>query len=439
MKRIILIVFLIAILSGCTQKTAAPQTTVPQLSVEQVNSYKQKISDLANKKKWVLDQNINYVYSTLPAQVQNTYYSEILTKSKDVGFDFSKYLGKSIIEGTSYIKYSNGDIAGTAHFVFYQDKLVGAYYMVGNYIYSLNEKEVFKKVVNWEKKENTQKKATFKEIQFATNQNLIYWDKVNNVSYLYAWEGNKLKALTLDNNQLLLKSEITLEDLYIVSMFVKDIDKDKKTELALLLSNNSNWQDKQAKSKLIVYEIGDKLKQKYSLSFEQPAWSIDFDGKDLITTTANSIEIYSLEDSIFKKVYTYNKVGGVIKVDDIDGSGINRYILRDSTGTDIYVFERNIGLEEIWRSYNKAPGYDGIIQTGDLNGDGVKEIYLKDKLGNTRKIILQEKGFITKNDEIKEGHKFFVGDFNTDGKYEYFDTFKATKTNVLTTFYKYST
>lgn len=425
MKKVFIIIFLVVFLAGCGEKKVE-LSAKPTLSVEQVKSYKDRISKILSKRSWQSDQNINYSSINLPKDIENTYYSDILKKSKDSGLDFSKYLGSPVIEETMNIKYNNGDIAGLGHFLFAQDKLVGAYYMVGNYIYSLNEKEVFKTAVEWKNKENLQKKAEYKEMTLTSLPNLIYSGRANGENYLFSWENGKLRALSLNKNQFLIKDEISLDGLYVVSMFVRDIDKDKKGELALLVSNNEKWWEKDSKSKLLIYEFGDRLKQKYSLSFDKPMWSIDFDGQNIVATSENSIEMYFLEDNGIKKYYAYNKVGGIIKVDDIDSSGIARYILRDSKGLDIYVFQKdNDGLKEVWRSYNQKPEYEGM-QIADLNGDNVKEIYLQTKSGNVKRIILGDGGFVEK-DDVKMGYKFFTGDFNHDGKYEYFDVKKNSK------------
>lgn len=425
MRKVLIIIFLAVFLSGCSEKKVE-LSVKPTLSVEQVKGYKDKINKILSKKSWQSDQTINYSSINLPKNIENTYYSEILKKSKDSGFDFSKHLGSLVIEETMNIKYNNGDTAGVGHFLFAKDNLVGAYYMVGNYIYSLNEKEVFKKAVVWENIEDIQKKVDYKEMTFTSLPNLIYSARANTENYLFSWENGKLRILSLDKDHLIVKNEISLDGLYVVSMFVNDIDKDKKDELALLVSNNEKWWEKDSKSKLLIYEFGDRLKQKYSLSFEKPMWSIDFDGQNIVVTSEGSIEMYSLEGNTVKKNYAYNKVGGIIKVDDIDGSNIPRYVLRDSKGSDIYVFQKDDdGLEEVWRSYNQKPEYEGM-QLADLNDDQVKEIYLQTKTGNMKRIILGEGGFVEKND-VKLGYMFFAGDFNYDGKYEYFDIKKTSK------------
>lgn len=438
-KAVLFLLVLLIINSGCTKKTDIQQPKQPSLSVEQVNNYNKQITELVKKKSWILQEPISYTIITLPNSVENTYYSEILAKSKDSKYDFSKHLGKETVEGRANIKYSNGDVAGLGHFLFAQDKIIGAYYTVGDYIYSLNEKEVFKKHIEWKSVENLQKKNVLKEVTFASMQNLVYWSKYKDKeSFLFSLEQDKLKQLNIQDNRFIIIREVNLDNLYLVSMFVNDVDRDNKVELAVLVSSRQKWWEDGANSKLLIYEYGEKLKPKYSLTFMQPMWSIDFDGKDIIATSSNSIEMYSIEDNTLKKNYAYNKVGGIIKVDDIDNSGVPKYILRDSSGTDIYVFQRTKdGLEEIWRSYNHKPEIDGNIQIADLNGDGIKEVFLQDKSGNTRKIVLQEKGFIEQNNDIKNGHKYFTGDFNMDGKYECFDTYKLPKSKGLATIYKY--
>lgn len=420
MKKLLIIILLALFLAGCTEKKSEVPVAKPTLSVEQMESFNEQITKILSKKSWQSDSNFNYSNITLPKNIENTYYSDILKKSKDSGLDFSKYLGSPVVECTVNIKYKNGDTAGVGHFIFDQNKLVGAYYMVGNYIYSLNEKEVFKKAVVWKNIENLQKKAEFKEMTFTSLPNLIYSGRVNGENYLFSWENGKLRAWSLEKDQLLIKNEISLEGLYIISMFTGDVDKDKKDELALLVSNNEKWWEKGSMSKLLIYKFEDRLELKYSLSFDKPMWSIGFDNQNIVITSQNSIEIYSLENNEIKKNYAYYKVGGIVKIDDIDSSGVPRYILLDSKGLDIYVFQKDDdGLEEVWRSYNQKPEYEGM-QVADLNGDHVKEIYLQTKSGNVKRIVLAEGGFVEKKD-VKLGYKFFAGDFNNDGKYEYFD------------------
>lgn len=438
MKKVVLILLILIIFSGCVKKQAIDKVLVPTLSVEQSNDLKSKIVKIANKKSWIMDQNINYINLNIPINISNTYYSEILDKSKDGGYDFTKYLGKSVVEASVNLKYNNGDVAGLGHFLIFENKIIGAYYITGNYICSLNEKEVFKKNINWQNIENIKKKGEYKELSFAKKENLIYWTKYNDKSYLFGYSDDKLKTFSISDNKLIINNEITLDGLYLTSMFLKDVDNDKKAELGLLVSTNENYKDINSKSKLLIYEYGDKLNQKYSLSFDMPMWSVDADGQDIIVTSEKSIQMYKAEDGELKKDYAYNKVGGIVKVDDIDNSGINKFILIDSLGKDIYVFQKNKdGLEEIWRSYNLKAEFSNKIQTGDLNSDGVKEIYVEDIKGNTKKVILMENGFVDQNDGIKQGHKYFVGDFNIDGKYEYFDIFKNKKSEKEKFIYKY--
>lgn len=433
MKKYFFYIFIILILCGCSIRNTDDNAAKVSLTVEQKTSYREQILKLTQKKSWVLDENIIFTNINLPAKVENTHDIDVLSKSKDIGLDFAKILGKQAIEGVANIKYSTKDVNGAGHFIFYENKLVGAYYTVGNYIYSLNEKDVFKKDVKWENTEDTNKKNVFKETQLQSYKELFYWCNDGNASYLFSYENNKLKRVVFDKGQFYLDKEISLDGLYLTDMFLKDIDKDKKLELTMLVNNSSK--NEEGTSKLLAYEYGDKLKQKYSIDFDGPMQSIDFDGKDLITTSKNRIIMYSLEDGEFKKNFEYNKIGGKIRIGDIDGSGILRYILVDSSGTDIYVFEKTKNeLEEIWRSNNTKPQYSLDIQLGDLNGDNVKEIYIKGKDNSTRKVILDKNGFREAKD-IKEGHWYFLLDNNCDGKSEYFDMFNKSKKSIM--LYKY--
>lgn len=430
MKRFIILMIAILMLCGCSNIKFANTKQGVDISVSQLNSYKEQITKLVSKKSWALDSNITFSTITLPQIIQNTYYSDILNKSKDIGLDFSKSLNKEVTEIIANIKYENKDVIGKGHFIFYQDKLIGAYYTVGNYIYSLNEKEVFKKDVKWDNIENTNKKLTYKEETFNAIPNIIYWTNYNNNSYIYSYDNSKLKEQVINKNQIITNREIKIDGLFLISMFIKDVDRDKKSEMGILVKDDAT-----NKSKLLIYEYSEKLKQKYSIDFENQMLSADCDGKDIIVTDNKGIYLYTLEEAAFKKNYSYSKIGGVIKVDDIDNSGVLRYILVDSTGTDIYVFERSKNeLEEIWRSYNNSPQYSMNIQTADLNQDKVKEIYLKDKSGSTRKIILGKTGFIESKD-MKKDHTYVVTGMGTNGGYQYFDISKVK--NKLNIIYKY--
>jgi hypothetical protein len=141
---------------------------------------------------------------------------------------------------------------------------------------------VFKKDVNWGSNENVSIQTSFKEISFKDYPSLFYWCNDNNVSHLFAYKDNKLKKVLINKNEFLLDKEISLDGLYLIDMFLKDIDKDKKLELSLLVIDNL---DNKGSSKLLVYEFDDKLRQEYALNFDDSMLSIDFDGKDLIITS----------------------------------------------------------------------------------------------------------------------------------------------------------
>ena len=60
--------------------------------------------------------------------------------------------------------------------------------------------------------------------------------------------------------------------------------------------------------------------------------------------------------------------------------------------------------------------YEKYISAADLNNDGVKEIYVYDSTGTTSKYIISKNGLSTGNDDIDYGQRWYISDFNADGK-----------------------
>ena len=433
MKKIILIFILFMFLNGCAANKSVFSNSNMELDLEQKNNYTNQIKEFLTSKSWDFEHNISFASINIPIGVEGTYYQDIIKKSKDSGLELSKYLGKDAVEGVVTIKYPNGDVGGSAHFIFYDNKIIGGYYLSYDYIYSLNEKEVFKKQIKWENIENEKLSYKFEQVPMEKNNNFIYSGRFNEVqTYIFTYENDSLKMNYLDEGRLIQKNNIDLDGLSLADMFFKDVDNDNIAELGILVTNSIK-----GLSKLLVYDIEDGLKEKCSFNFGKPMLGIDYDGQNIIASSNNSVEMFVMEKEKVIKVYSNTKLGGKVKIDNIDGSNQQKYILVDSTGRDLYVFEKDRnGLREIWRTYNDDIHYKQNIQTGDLNHDGIKEIYIEDTDGNTRKIILGQSGFI-ETEEIIKGHKYFIGDFNTDNNFEYFDTFAVQKSKEYCTIYNY--
>jgi hypothetical protein len=105
-----------------------------------------------------------------------------------------------------------------------------------------------------------------------------------------------------------------------------------------------------------------------------------------------------------------------IKASDIDGDGINEFVMTDGTNLFMYRLDETSAL--LWRTHLSLESMSGRFYIEDLNGDGIKEIYVSDIYLNTSaKYTLADYGF--KAFSVDYGKEYIPGDFNGDGKMDY--------------------
>lgn len=439
MKYKIFIIFIMLFIISACSNSGDDESEIFTLPIETEQKYDDMIDETLYNFYWKYDESsMSYLKMIAPLKEDENKNAEFKA-SRDSGFDLYSVSGKECIVGTVNIAHFNDDEAGIAYFYFFNDKIVGAYYVNKNTdkIYGLNNRNVFTKNVEFKKYEDSDKQVDFKEYNTDIPKSFLTTigkNKNGNVTLAFI-DGNTIKIYYYDRFFRNVRTLSFNEGLIPVSATFFQ-GRQEGDRLAVILgretyeSNGIEETKSYTESVKVVFfdEVYNKLPQEIDLSSYNYTCA-SRDDKYLVLSRFGAIEYYENSDEGIINITNYSIPHAVtgFKSCDIDNDGIMEYIMTD--GLDLYVYQKNgLFFSNIWRTHISMNNLENNIYTGDLNNDGIKEIYICDKTGTIIRYVLKEIGFISQNEDIEYGDVIYPGDFNNDGFDDYIKVYNAERT-----------
>lgn len=401
------------------------------ITKQQKDKYIEVIKENLDLYYWKYDES-SLSYSEKIIE-NNEKFEEINQASKVIELDLSKYKGSKVTEVQLTLLYFNYDIAGTAHFYFSKDKLIGIYYTVdydSSKVFSIKDRNVFIAESNFAKYEDVSVLQEFNEpINITTIKNRfddIDIDSTNNITAV-GIENNNISFYKYKNNNFYIAHTLNFHSQNLVPMDICLFkDTNNKLQCMILLGsfkeNGSEQKNLVMESKKVVF-YGENMLQSYDeILLETGNYlSVGYDDNHVVLFQGKNMEYYQNKNNVWEKysqIMLKNEVQKFIK-SDIDNDNIYEYIMADRQNIYIYHKQGKL-LKNIWRTHISVENLQiESLFTADLNSDGVKEIYILDNTGTTVRYILNEKGFISQNENIDFGELIYPADFNKDGKDDY--------------------
>lgn len=426
----ILILILAMFLTGCSSNESDLEE-VFSVSSGQREIYEQAIAKAMDSFYWKYDVNsILYSEQNIPSRTDES-AKESFDASLDGGYDLIKYSGRPTVVATVKLIHFNSDDAGLAYIYFNKNEIIGAYYTspeTPGRQYSLKSRNVFTRKTDFAAfeselplKEFQEKKSSFPIDGFCSvgknDKGEILLAVLNEKSvsvYRYKNDFSLLRTITFDG-----------ESVPISASFFRD-GENKADSLAILTgtivySEFSHDSEGYYMSDKIVFLTPDMQKsgEEYLLG-ETDYTCVASDGGQLMLANDTVLEYLKKEAGIWTKMDSFTLKHGVkqIQEEDLDGDGKLEYLMTD--GMDFYVYSKGErGFLDLWKTHLSIESITGNIYCGDLNQDGVKEIYVCDITGTAIRYILTDIGLVSRNEDINYGQRFYVYDFNQDGKDDY--------------------
>ena len=433
MKKLILFFIFVLGLTGC----GAGDTQSLQLNKKQLQNYNDKIKTELQSYYWNYDESSNEFESGYVETTQSPNFDAVVKACESVGLDIKKYSGNEVVVAATDLKHFNDEQAGRAYFYFNGRNLIGEYYKFNNKIYSINDKNIFLKDVNFNNYENTQLLGEFEQNEIKIKFD-DYKDMDSSGNFAVIDDDYKMSVYKLSKNNSfrtiknisyagegLYPMEFCFGENYCAVLLGKNDEASNTSQSIEYEDEHSSGDEKQYNLKSWKVEFLDKNFNKKSESIELDLSTYTcvnvFNGK-LFLSRGNSIDVFEKSsDGTWIKSSQFMLKNNInsFKFADIDGDGNEEIVAID--GMDLYVFEYNEVFDLIWRTNLSINSMKESLYTGDLNGDGIQEIYIEDLSDTTARYILDKKGFKSYSEGIGYLHKFIVGDFNADGKTDYIE------------------
>lgn len=423
MKRLLILLMLLFVLTGCKSKAESSLEAVFTLSSEQQEEYINLIDQTLRSFYWYYDsESLTYFKGEVPAENQ-----EIFEASEKNGFNLRKSSGKEAVVYSCDITHFNKNKAGTSYFYFINGKLEGCYYtpLANNELQlDFKTRNVFVKGTKIKQKETNASEIIYTE--FSGNgapDGFISEGRDKNGRGLYLnIENDGISIYRFNETKFSLFKRITsfFEELIPISASFLNDGRIAVIAGGVLKENELSDETIRVSERLIFFDEN-FTKEENDMALSKGTYScVAADEDRLILINDRNLEMYEEDGDGLKLVESYGigVQGTYLSIGDIDNDGNKEYIVSDSK--DLYIFRKNgINLDCIWQTNISADNFYGGIYLGDLNGDDAMEIYMADITGTAIRYTLGENGLIAANENIEYGDMFYVGDFNGDGVSDY--------------------
>lgn len=422
----------VVLLTGCADAKSSAEEAF-SVSLAQREAYEQKIAETMDSFYWKYDANsILYSEESIPDRSDEN-NAILFEASMDAGFDLQKFAGKTAVVATVNLIHFNEDSAGVAYFYFIKEKLVGLYYRSENTpdkAYSLKSRNIFSQPVEFAAYETDENLADFSESRsaFPVEGFCSFGEDERGRRLLAAIEGSQVSVYRYEDGMKLVRTipfGSRNENMPMSAAFFR-MEGQEGDRLAILLGSyiyteSSHDLEGYYISTKVAFldESMQKTNEEFTLGETDYSCVASEDGR-LIMVNGAVLEYMAKEGETWIKEAEYpleNGVAAFLAI-DLDQDGEKEYLMMD--GMDFFVYKKDeIGFYSIWKTHLSIESLMGSIYAGDLNQDGVKEIYVSDKTGTMIRYILTENGLISRNEDIEYGQRFYVCDFNKDGKDDY--------------------
>jgi hypothetical protein len=417
-------------LTGCSSQTEKDVVNNDKFTItkKQSDIYSDSIKTCLDNNYWKCDKNdILYSEKTLLAGEE---FTGIAAASKLLDMNLENYKNQTIVEAQTKLLHYNNELAGTVHFYFKGNDMIGAYYnntFDEASVFSLKDRNIFTSKVSFNAYEDASVKASFNPPRNARemkNGFCAIGTDSNNNSVFASIDGDSVKFYHYKNNAFYLSNSLNFSDTGLVPSDVLLFKENNTLQCAILLDSviaASEDSETTMKSKKVVFYNQSMLKSYDEILLEDEDYlALGYDDSSIILFEGSNMEYYKLLGnawSEYNQISLGHEVQSFVK-DDIDGDNVYEYIMMD--GKDMFVYHKeNTLLKNIWKTHVSVENLTGDLFVSDLNSDGVKEIYVLDSTGTTIRYVLGTKGFISQNEDIMYGDQIYPADFNGDGKQDY--------------------
>lgn len=415
-KTAVLFMAVAMFLCGCSASNGDEDTAFTMSEQTETSLYK-LIEDTLNSYYWRYDSDtIVFGEGTVPAD------SDTLNASLESGYDMSSKKGDSCIYATANLLYFNRENAGTVYFYFISNKLTGIYYIPENIstpcsMYVRNPYLVASPLASAE----TDAEYVYTK-KYAPKSDITgVFDSVKTGGNVYTifTDGTKL-TINRSNSEnafyTIRTIDYSADDLVPMSAtFINN-----SSQMAVLFGTETYSEGGAVPltvpKEIIIFDsdfnpVGDAIDA-------ADCYSVGYDNGCLIVSRDEAIDFYTLDGTtVSPKQISYYIGKSIVGMDitDIDDDGESEFIFTD--GQDLYLYKKTISVFKcVWSTHMSIDSYEKYISAADLNNDGVKEIYVYDSTGTTSKYIIGKNGLSTGNDDIDYGQRWYISDFNADGK-----------------------
>ncbi|MDO4531476.1 MAG: VCBS repeat-containing protein [Bacillota bacterium] len=424
MKKQIMVLLSLLLLTGCGSEDAEEQGF--HLTAQEQQSYTTAIDAVMEEFYWEYDRaSLTFASAIVPEDTAEA--ERLFAASSACGYALQKKAGQEAVLAEAVLLHYNGDMAGTLQCWFTGGSLSGVAYNGGfdKAAYSLTERNPFLADGNFTAYESWAGVAE----GFATGYGELSPEGIYSAGR--DGEGKPLFA-TLEGGDAIIYRYTDGLWAYRRFSYGTGLEATSVTflegadaRLAVLVSSIEESDGLDAEKTYSRAERVMLYDERLQLAGEIPlegilCTALGAEKEQLYLFADQDCDIYQKKEDSWERTGSRRLKHGVTAFHgtDLDGDGTGEYLMSD--GRDLYLY-RNTGgsFRMLWSTHLGVDNFYGPICSGDLNGDGVKEIYACDTTGTTIRYILTEKGLQTANEDIDYGQCIYPGDFDDNGKTDY--------------------
>ncbi len=436
MRRLIFLCALCIALSGCGVAENTADTDSLAIDTSSIAQNTETIEKILADNVWNYDKDsMSFGNDFLIAENEN--FDLICDISDQAGIDTAALKKGSKQTMLASVRLTNADMtdAGTAYFAFSNRKLLCGFYIFNDAPYSLANKYPFEYEHPFSGAENTGLLPVFSPTDLDTVFDSAAFADNGEAAVI---SGSAIVFYKEGKNSFKRNGDIDFGELAPADIALK---KGKTEYMCVLLDSyktaerlsESDFEDYDRRdeilltgSKKIVFIDGKNNAVLPELPLDLSIYtSVAFDGDNIAAARNSAIDIFAYENGAWVKKQRLSVENPVqkLRIADIDGNGVNEYIISD--GINIGVYKKDVQLRLAWSTKFQTSRIKDIY-ISDLNGDGIKEIYANElysdnSAGFALRYILCKDGFEVSGGNIVSGASAYyaIGDMNGDGKDDY--------------------